>query len=96
MRILLISIDIALEIGCWILIVFAALHLLRGFGVLDVRDGRVAVLYRTLDRMTAAPLWPVRRMLPDLGGVDISPVILIVVLMTVRYAIALYAIPKLV
>jgi YggT family protein len=76
------------------LIVFAALHLLSGFGVLDVRNGRFAVLYRTLNSLTAPPLWPIRQILPDLGSVDISTIILIVILMTLRYAIAFYAGPR--
>ena len=47
------------------------------------------------DRVTAPALWPIRQLMPDLGGVDLSPVLAIVILMTARYAIALYVVPKL-
>ncbi len=94
MRLLFASIDIILELCSWFLATFAALYLLHEFGAIDVRSGRLAVIHRYLDRVTAPALWPIRKLMPDLGGLDLSPVILIIILMTVRYTIALYAVPK--
>jgi YggT family protein len=94
MRLLLIGIDTGLEIYCWILFVFAALQVLSGFKVIDIRNRPVAVVNAYLDKATAFPLWPFRKILPDIGELDFSPIALILILMTVRYAIALYAWPK--
>jgi YggT family protein len=93
MRSLLIGIDIGLEIYCWILVAVAALQLCSGFGMIDIRNPRIAVISAWLERATAFSLRPVRKILPDLGAVDISPIVLILILMVLRYAIALYAIP---
>ena len=94
MKSFFVGIDIVLEICCWIVVAFAALDLLGGYGAIDPREGRLAALRRYLDKATASALWPIRRLMPSLGGVDLSPIILIVVLMTIRYTIALYAVPK--
>jgi uncharacterized protein YggT (Ycf19 family) len=93
MRSLLVGVDIGLEIYCWILVALATLQLLRGFKVIDLRSGPIVVIYAGLEKATAITLWPFRKILPA-SGVDISPVLLILSLMAVRYAIALYALPK--
>ena len=94
MRTLLIGVDIGLEIYCWILVAFAVLHLFNGFKVIDIRARPAAAINTWLQKATAFPLWPVRKILPDFGAIDVSPVVLILILMAVRYAIALYALPK--
>lgn len=94
MRAFLIGIDSILEIYCWVLIAVSALHLLSGFSLVDINKRYLAVINACLEKATAPLLWPVRKMLPDLGEVDISPVVLILMLMAVRYAIALNAWPK--
>lgn len=94
MRALFIGIDTVLEIYCWILILFAVLQLLSGFKVIDIRNRPIAVVNTWLDKTTRLPLRPVRKILPDLGAVDLSPIILILMLMAVRYGIALNAWPK--
>jgi uncharacterized protein YggT (Ycf19 family) len=93
MRSFLVGVDIGLEIYCWILVALATLELLRGFKVIDVHTGPIVGIYACLEKVTAAALWPLRKILPP-SGVDISPVLLILILMAVRYAIALYALPK--
>jgi YggT family protein len=94
MRALLIGIDSLLEIYCWILIAVSTLHLLSGFNLIDTDKNYLAVINTYLEKATALPLWPVRKILPDLGAVDISPMVLILMLMSVRYAIALNAWPE--
>lgn len=94
MRALLIGIDTVLEIYCWILVVFTVLQLLSGFKVIDIRDRPIAIINTWLDKATALPLWPFRKILPDLGAIDLSPINLILMLMAVRYVIALNAWPQ--
>jgi YggT family protein len=94
MRALFIGIDTVLEIYCWILVAFAILQLFSGFNVIDIRNRPIAGINKWLDKATALPLWPIRKILPDLGLVDLSPVTLILLLMAARYVIALNAWPK--
>jgi YggT family protein len=48
----------------------------------------------TLYRITDPVLRPIRNMLPNLGGIDISPVILFLIIIFIRYVIALYILPN--
>jgi hypothetical protein len=52
MRTLLIGIDIGLEIYCWVLVAVAALQLCSGFGIIDIRNPRIAVISAWLERAT--------------------------------------------
>ena len=65
-----------------------------GFKLIDTDRRYLAVINAYLQKATALPLWPVRKILPDLGAVDISPMVLILMLMAVRYGIALNAWPR--
>ena len=55
----------------------------------------VAVIDGFLSRLTGHASRPVRYLLPDLGGIDLSPIILIAIIILARYAIAIYVLPKL-
>jgi YggT family protein len=94
MRLLLVGIDVGLELYCWVLFTFLVVHILIGFKIIDIRSRPIAVVNSYLDRATAFPLWPFRKIIPDLGAVDISPMVLILALMWVRYWIALIVWPK--
>jgi YggT family protein len=94
MQIFLVGLDEGLDIYCWIMVAFSILHLLRGFGVIDVRNRLAKGINTSLDKVTAPALWPIRRLLPDLGAVDISPIVLISIMIAFRYAIALYVWPR--
>jgi YggT family protein len=68
----------------WILIVSAILSWLIAFNVINTRNQFVYTVASTLYRLTEPALRPIRRILPNLGGVDISPVILILLLWLVQ------------
>ncbi|MBE7219162.1 MAG: YggT family protein [Caulobacteraceae bacterium] len=65
-----------------ILVVFvsAALSWLIQFDVINVRNPTVRQIVQWLDRIVDPMLRPIRRVLPNLGGVDISPIILLILL----------------
>jgi YggT family protein len=90
----LLVIDLVLEIYIWILVAAAVLYWLIGFNVLSTGNRAVAVIDGFLDRVTEPVRRPTRYLLPNLGGVDISPIVLIIVLIGIRYAIALYTLPN--
>ncbi len=68
----------------WALIIAAVFSLLTAFGILDTRNRVVWTIGDFLYRITEPALRPVRRFLPDLGGIDISPVIVILLLQALR------------
>ncbi len=73
-----------IQIYIWLLIAQAVLSWLVAFGVANRHNRAVAMIGDFLWRVTEPLLRPIRRVLPDLGGIDVSPVILILLLYFVR------------
>ncbi len=73
-----------ITIYIWLLIAQAVLSWLLAFGVVNRYNRVVASVNDFLWRITEPALRPIRSVLPDLGGIDISPVILILVLYFLR------------
>jgi YggT family protein len=94
MRALFLVIDLALQLYIWILIAAAVFSWLVAFNVVNVRNPVVGMIGDFLYRITEPALRPIRNMMPDLGGIDISPVILILIIIFIRYVIALYILPN--
>ncbi len=84
MEALLWFIDQLIGLYIWALIIAAVFSLLTAFGILDTRNRVVWTIGDFLYRITEPALRPVRRFLPDLGGIDISPVIVILLLQALR------------
>jgi YggT family protein len=64
----------------WIIIANAIMSWLIAFDVINMRNATARQVVRFLDAVTRPILQPLRRIIPTLGGIDITPVILIVVL----------------
>ena len=62
----------------WVVIASAVLSWLVAFDVINLRNRLVATIYDTCERLTTPALNPIRRVIPNLGGVDLSPVVLII------------------
>jgi YggT family protein len=77
-------VDTVIQIYIWLLIAQAVLSWLVAFGVVNRHNRAIAVAGDFLWRITEPLLRPIRRVLPDLGGIDISPVILILLLFFLR------------
>ena len=73
-----------ISIYVWLLIAQAVLSWLVAFGIVNRYNRVVATIGDFLWRITEPLLRPIRRVIPDLGGIDISPVILILLLWFVR------------
>jgi len=84
MRALFWLLDTAIGLYVWALIIAAVLSLLIAFSVLDTRNRLVWTISDFFYRITEPALRPVRRFLPNLGGIDISPVIVILLLQALR------------
>jgi len=83
-------VDGLIEFYTWVVIAAAIASWLVAFGVVNVRNQFVRMIVDFLYRITEPALRPIRRLLPNLGGVDISPVVLILGLGLLRWFLASY------
>lgn len=93
MRAILDVILIVLQLYVWLLIASAILSWLIAFNVVNTRNQFVESVGRFLWRITEPVLRPIRSVLPDLGGIDISPVVVILLIFLIQRVIALYIYP---
>ncbi len=76
--------DTGISLFVWAMIIAAVLSTLLSFGVLDHRNRLVWTVTDFFERLTQPVLRPVRNMLPNLGGIDISPIVVILLLQALR------------
>jgi YggT family protein len=88
MHALLKLILLVIDLYIWLLIAQAILSWLLAFGVVNRYNRAVAVIGDFLYRITEPALRPIRRFLPNFGGIDISPIILILLLYFLKALIA--------
>ena len=84
-------IRVVLGLLVWAIIISAILSWLVAFDVINLRNRFVASVARFLDAVTAPILAPIQRFMPPLGGVDISPIIAILLIQYVLISIVLRA-----
>lgn len=77
MQSLILLVDIILELYIWLLVIWVVISWLVSFEVINTRNRVVYMVSDFLYRITEPALRPIRRVIPNLGGIDISPVILI-------------------
>jgi len=94
MRAILDVVLIILHIYVWLLIAAAVLSWLVAFNVVNTRNQFVAMAGDFLYRITEPLLAPIRRMMPNLGGIDVSPVILILLIFLIENIIVRYIYPN--
>ena len=76
-----------LTLYVYILIAAAVMSWLIAFNVVNPRNRFVAMLAEFLYRVTEPVLRPIRNFLPNLGGIDISPIIVILVIIFIQSVI---------
>jgi YggT family protein len=94
MRAILDVVLIVLHIYVWLLIAAAVLSWLVAFNVVNTRNQFVAMVGDFLYRITEPLLRPIRNVMPNLGGIDISPVILILIIFLIESIIVRYIYPN--
>ncbi len=87
------TVILALDIYWWIIIGSAIFSWLYAFNVINSRNQFVDMIGSFLYKATEPALRPIRRFLPDLGGIDISPIILLLVIFFLRQFIRLTIAP---
>ncbi|WP_225771030.1 YggT family protein [Inquilinus sp. Marseille-Q2685] len=81
-------IDIVLQMYVWVVIGAAILSWLVAFNVVNTRNQVVYQIGNALYRLTEPALRPIRRVLPNLGGIDISPVVLLLIIYFLQMVLA--------
>src|SRR5947209_20047544 len=84
MVILLGIVDALLAILGWVILGQVALSWLIAFNVLNVHSGGVRNFIIALDRLTAPLYRPIRRLLPDFGGLDFSPLVVLILIQVIE------------
>ena len=80
---------LVIDLYIWVVIAGAILSWLIAFNVVNTQNRFVYSVADMLYRLTEPALRPIRSILPNLGGVDISPVILILFLLFIRDVVLL-------
>jgi YggT family protein len=93
MRSILNIILIVLDLYIWLLIASAVLSWLVAFNVVNTRNQFVDMVGNFLYRITEPVLRPIRSIMPNLGGIDVSPVILILLIILLKDVIVRYVYP---
>jgi YggT family protein len=88
MQTLLDVILFAINLVWIILLVWVVLSWLVAFQVVNTRNQFVATIYRALQALTEPVLRPIRKILPNTGAIDLSPLVLVVILYILQRVIA--------
>lgn len=78
---------ILLETLWWIIVVQAVMSWLIAFNIINMHSDFVRAVMIALDRLTAPIYRPIRRVMPDLGALDLSPMVVLLLIIIVREAI---------
>jgi YggT family protein len=73
-------IELLLDIAWWVIVIQVVLSWLIAFQVLNTYNPTVRSFLRALDKMTEPIYRPIRKILPDFGGLDFSPMIVLLLL----------------
>ena len=76
--------DLLLRVLMWIIILQAVLSWLVAFNVINTYNDGVRRFMAALDRLTEPLYRPIRRILPDFGGIDLSPMVVILLIIILR------------
>ena len=81
---LLSFINYLIQLYVYVVLASVILSWLMAFNVINPYNPFVRSLYQAVNAVTEPLLRPIRRILPDLGGIDLSPVVLILLLYFLR------------
>ena len=73
-----------LDVVWWVILIQFVLSLLIVFNVINTHNDFMRNLYGALERMTEPIYRPIRRLLPDFGGIDFSPMVVVIIIMVLQ------------
>lgn len=75
---------VLLDLVTFVIILQAIMSWLIQFNVINTSNDIVRSIWTTLDRLTAPIYRPIRRILPDMGALDLSPLVVLLIIMILR------------
>jgi YggT family protein len=84
--------DTLLEIYTWVVLAAVVVSWLAAFNVINERNNFVRTLMRILYNLTEPVFRPVRRVIPPMGGLDLSPIVVLVAIWFVRYCLVYFSV----
>jgi YggT family protein len=94
MRAVLDIVMMVLNLYTWVIIAGAILSWLIAFGVVNIRNDLVRSIWNLFLALTEPLLRPIRNALPNTGGIDISPIVLLLAVMLIERVIIYYIYPN--
>jgi len=84
--------QVLLTVAYWIIIVQAILSWLIAFNVINTHNDTVRAIWVALDRMTEPLYRPIRKIMPDFGALDLSPLVVLLIIWCLQIALGRLAI----
>lgn len=81
---LILAIDFLLNVVVYVIIIQAILSWLIAFNVINTSNDFIRSFVMALDRMTAPVYRPIRSILPDFGGIDFSPLVVLLLIKAIQ------------
>lgn len=94
MRAVLEIVLLIMDLYWWVLVAMIVLSWLISFGIINTKNQFVASVWQIVNTLTEPLLKPIRRFIPSMGGLDLSPIILFLGLYFARRVIVLYVYPN--
>ena len=85
------TLNLILGIVWWVFLIMIIMSWLISFNVINTRNQFVAAVWRVLNQLTEPILKPIRRIIPPVGGLDLSPLVVFVIIFFLQQLIASYA-----
>lgn len=90
LRLILDIAHILLEVAWWFIIIQAILSWLIAFNVINTSNPFVAQIWMTLDRICEPLYRPFRRIMPDFGGLDLTPMVVLILIIIIQGPVLQY------
>jgi YggT family protein len=88
---ILLTLAYILDIVQWIFIVMIIMSWLISFNVINTRNQFVSQVWRILNQITEPILRPIRRVVPNVGGLDLSPIIVFIIIYFLKILLTMWA-----
>jgi YggT family protein len=89
---LLSTLSLILNLVWWVFLIMIIMSWLISFNVINTRNQFVANVWRVLNQVTEPILRPIRRVIPSVGGLDLSPIIVFIIIFFLQQLIANFAV----
>jgi YggT family protein len=77
-------VDLILAVAMYVIFAQVIVSWLIVFNVINLHSGPVRSIIQALDRITGPIYRPIRKLLPDFGGMDFSPLVVILIIVFIR------------